>query len=285
MQFIALLMALAFLQYLGTAAALQKDQWFSRWQDICAQRFSAPWLQFALIFILPCGLLALLMSLLGTWAWGMFELLASVVVLLYCFGRGEFSEHLQAYSKAWRNDETENLTALVCRIDNQYVAHDGQSIYQSHVDARENIIYVGFQRLFVVIFWFAIFGPAAALFYRLLLLANNESVLRTQTIKLLEWPAARLMALSFSLVGDFSKALGACSASFFLTTISNKQLVSGVALSALNLNMQWLEDDFIAQYNETVLAAKAVDEIKMIEQLLRRSLAVAVVGIAVFQVL
>lgn len=285
MQFIALLMALVFLQYLGSATSLQKDQWFDAWQDICTQRFSSEPLSFLLIFVLPCGVLALLMNLLGSWAWGLFELLACVLVLLYCFGRGEFNAHLLAYNKAWRNDETGSLTALVCRIDPQYIAHDEQSIYQTHVDARESILYVGFQRLFVVIFWFAVLGPAAALFYRLLLLSKQESVFHTKALMFVEWPASRLMALSFSLVGDFSKALGACSASFFLASISNKQIVSAAALATLNLNLQWLDDDFIAQYDETTLAAKVVAEIKMIQQLLSRSLAVAVVGIALFQML
>ena len=67
--------------------------------------------------------------------------------------------------------------------------------------------YRGFERIFAILFWFFVFGPLGALLYRLTFLyvnGNKASVaLAQKTLWLLEWPAVRLLGVSFALTGNF----------------------------------------------------------------------------------
>jgi len=74
-------------------------------------------------------------------------------------------------------------------------------------------------RIFTVLFWFILFGPAAALLVRLSLtlmelqksedddFAGSPTSLLIQINHFLAWPAAHLVAISYAVVGDFSSAM------------------------------------------------------------------------------
>jgi membrane protein required for beta-lactamase induction len=286
MQFIALLIALAMVQYLGSAALLQKDHWFYQLLQKSQQQFAKHALLAALLPVVGASVaLLVLLFLLGDWFWGLGELVISVAVLLYAFGRGEFNELLIEYRDAWREGRLDELQRLVSVVDSTYQAADNETMNYTHVAARDAFLYAGFQRLFAVLFCFAILGPVAAFFYRLLSLAvqsiNNEQLLKIQQI--IEWPAARLMALSFVVVGDFSKGLAACSSSIFHPSMTNQQVISVAALASSGLDLNWLSDKFYESHDNKSLAIKASEEIGVIKQLLVRSLALAVIGFALFQ--
>ena len=288
MEFIALLIAFALLQYWGTAAKAHRDDWLSQWMNKCQLLTRQPIAMLVLAVFLPSVLLALLLNAGSYVLWGSAELLISVASLLYAFGRGEFKQSLSEYVQAWRSGKLDDLDVKVSRIDADYVADAGHQPHQIHVCARDSIIYAGFQRMFVVLFWFALLGPVAAVFYRLLMLYQQRleacCIISKSLQKIMEWPAARLLGFSFIFVGDFTKALSTFSSSFMHRGMSDKQFVSVCALAALDLHVQWLVPSFAERYDDKTLAAKAGEEVQMLQQLLNRSLIFAIIGIAIFQV-
>src|SRR5690606_30992905 len=79
-----------------------------------------------------------------------------------------------------------------------------------HAQALEVISYRNFERLFGVLFLFFILGAVGALSYRLTVLyveqlsANKlDNRLARRLLWLLEWPGARVLGLSWALVGNF----------------------------------------------------------------------------------
>lgn len=287
MYFIAILVALGLLQHWGTAAPLHNDHWFQQWQQ--KMPLAPVGARIALTVGLPCLALLLVLELFGHWFWGMIELGLSVLVLMYAFGRGEYKQKLIAYSDAWREEHYESLPAIIQSVDPDYIPHVDEGVQQTHVAARDSFLYAGFSRLFVVLFWFVLLGPVAALFYRLLCLmqvqADDESLVVLRRLRQwIEWPAGRLMGLTFAFVGDFGKAISSWMSTVLHAGMSTRQVLCANAMAALDQNMNWVTGKFSETHTLPQQAGLAADEVKDIQQLLNRSLIFAVVVIAVYQI-
>src|SRR5690606_9202335 len=91
-----------------------------------------------------------------------------------------------------------------------------ESLTEQHILARRLFIYHAFSRLFVVLFWFALLGPVAALFYRLnKLYPNKQNAFVATAKRYIEWPCARLFVFSLALLGNFPAVKGTLKAHFF----------------------------------------------------------------------
>ena len=287
MQFISILIVLGLLQYLGSVQFVHRDEWFVFWKNHIVQQFGNSTASYVLTVGLPCLLLLLLLLSTGNWAWGAVELLISVLVLMYSLGRGEYGPHLDDYISAWNDGDYEKLRVCIQALDSGYKPGLGEGIQSTHVAARESFIYCGFTRLFAVLFWFVLLGPVGALLYRLTQLYINQSsqefALKVKDI--MEWPAARLLGLTFAVVGDFSAAMANWMTTLMNSSMSNKQVVHANALAALDLDMQWLDGKFGETHSLQMQAKMAINEINAIRQLINRSLIFSVIVIAVYQIL
>ena len=209
MVLLCLFIALTILQWSTIVNHLHKDQWFYNWLDWLSVRVntaSNPRL-FPLL-ALACPLLALSISLALLAKISLFLVfLVSIVLLLYSFGRGDWIGSVAELRSAYR---TENKDVI-----EKHVANWLPESFRRNSDWREQavvgIVYYAFELTFVVLFWFLLLGPVGAVFYRLTTLlknakalegADNSAVARWHW--LLEWPAIRLLGLSFSFVGNFA---------------------------------------------------------------------------------
>jgi membrane protein required for beta-lactamase induction len=88
---------------------------------------------------------------------------------------------------------------------------------------------------FSVTLWFVIFGPMAALLYDFTRRAQQSSYApyAKQVRKVLDWPAARLLALGYALAGHFSPAFSYWALHLFTDTHHNKQFLEDTGLLAL----------------------------------------------------
>lgn len=292
MQFVALLIALLLWQVSNKSRVLHQDAWFFRWraalEAVLPKRFSA-----IAAVALPSLLVAVVFYSMHYVFWGLLEFLLCVAILLYSFGRGEFSSCLLDYASAWREDKLEALPDIIHQACPEYCFDERMDIYQLHAKAREEFVYSGFQRMFTVLFYFALLGPVAAFAYRLLWLSlRGEQPLAADAQKAIytvlawvEWLPARLLALSFALVGDFSKVTGYLAEVLFETKVCSKTLLNCVAIEALNLSPCWENNLWREQQSQTQLAQTAAIEMQQLQKLLSRSLALAVVGVALFEML
>lgn len=212
MEFLALMVALGIYAYRGDAAPIQQDRWYRSLGRTLAAWMSGRGLQLALI-LLPALALQLLYIWLGGALGGLPEFALLVATLLYALGRGNLGVAVLDYLERWSRGDFEAAHRVLSAEAGGSVdgVEDPASL---HLTARRRLFARAFERLYAVMFWFVLGGPAAALAYRLAWLDENapdrESVAaadRLPVLYWLEWIPARLLALSFALVGDFDACL------------------------------------------------------------------------------
>lgn len=282
MHFISILIVLVILQYRRSwIARVQNDSWFFSLQNRFDQQAALK--SFLISIVLPVAGLALLLTLLHSVLWGFLDLVLSVVVLMYALGRGHYISLYNAYQAAWQAQDNQQIIAVLQTLEPAYTPADSHT--GLHTDARYLFIHHAFTRLFVVLFWFALAGPVAALLYRLVILTEPQNNSYAKTVaNIMEWPVARLFSFSAALLGNFSAAFAQCKLFLLDTQKNSSALIHDVALAALNQDMQWQSSRFVVENDETQIADKAISEIQAIRQLIHRCTVFAVVFIAVFYV-
>jgi len=287
MNFISILIVLGMLQYLGSVQPAHRDEWFEQWSQFLMTKLGSSSMVYLFCVFLPCALLVFLLLMFGSWGWGIVELAVFVLVLMYSLGRGEYNGHLEEYVQAWEEGNYEKLPVCIQAIDEEYTPQLGEGVQQTHVSARESFVYIGFSRLFVVLFWFVLLGPAAALWYRLtlLFLAEHKLEVALKVRDIMEWPAARLYGFTFAVVGDFAQAIANWFSTVMNAGMTNRQVIHANALAALNLDMDWLDGKFCETNSLQAQSKIAKKETKAIKELMNRSLVFTVIGIAIYQII
>ena len=303
MQFIAMLAVLGLLYCWEAYPLLHNDSWFKQWRGFCFSRLEQPLLAFAVSIFVPVAGLALVLLFLGHghYIWGLPEFLLCVLVLAYCLGRGDFDTILRDYNAAWARGDVDQLPEIIQRLDADYSA-EGASVNQIHAAGCERLLYVSFTRMFAVLFWFALGGPALALFYLLLNLSlqyerahlaqsgSDSSFdlvnLLTKLRDIMEWPAARLFSLTFLLAGDFSRALNSWLLTVMDAKLTNSQVIYRNALAALHLDSMDVPAGATAvSPTLTDLVSVAAAETHAMQQLVSRCLMFAIAGVALFELM
>lgn len=209
MQLFIVILAISFLQVWGAENPLHKDQWFKNWVVFVKSHESTPKSSMWQLLIVLGGPLVAVVAL-GILVYNIsFWLLLplGVVVLLYSFGRGEFNDLVHEYTLACRQDDWQEAIA---RAEHLGVAvedveeGDWSTLHQHFLDEAS---YRGFERMFAVLFWFLVLGPVGALMYRLTRLYLEEDgqnhELTARLLWIIEWPAVRVLGLSFAFTGNF----------------------------------------------------------------------------------
>lgn len=217
MIFLSLIVVLLLVQWWGSGAPLQYDAWFIRWLNtLNAVRFisNAPLLHLLLAIAIPSLILALLVYVIATLLSANWLFFIYVPVLLYSLGRGNFSAEVKAYIAACERGDNVIASKLTDELRGGAVFEescpDVESWPMLHSETLRVISYRGFERMFAVLFWFFILGAVGALLYRLsVIYRERETVaaahgrLAARWLWLMEWPAVRVMGLTWALVGNF----------------------------------------------------------------------------------
>ena len=170
-------------------------------------------IQIAAVLSVPVLIIALIQYMLSGFLMELPYLIFAVLVFAYCLGPACLSSDIEYYLDARRlGDEDEALHyagALTERAAS--TAPDQQTS-----DVTRAILYVANERIFAVIFWFVILGPAGAVLYRLTTnLSKQEDLndsLNAVSILLqavLTWVPTRMLAAGYALTGHFDGALQA----------------------------------------------------------------------------
>ena len=159
-----------------------------------------------LLLLVPVGLLLWLVEGL---AYGLFTLMLHVGLLLLSVGRHDPLAGMNAdFLAAWRRQDQ----AAAALVAEQQLGVTAEQADELLVAVRGRMVTASLQDYFVPAFWYLLLGPLGALGYRLLELASRregQSVTRPAALLVhaLEWIPARLLALSFALVGQFDITL------------------------------------------------------------------------------
>lgn len=255
MTLLSVVIAYLILRWWGAAKPLHHDGWFFRWCDWLAQQPAldrVPITAFVLSLLGPVLLLLLALILAdATWYW--LQLFIAVPVLLYSVGRGKYSGLVMRYVRA--RHQRDWLESVACwqqlrGPEHEKEAGSAEALEQddwAELDQRllQVVSYRGFERTFAVLFWFVLAGPAGALMYRLSALylrrggEDSDEELRGYALRwlwLLEWPAARVLGLSFALTGNFVGCIQSWHHYLWSTEHSTAEVLGHSVLGALNVD-------------------------------------------------
>ncbi len=218
MIFLSLVAVLAIMYWSSSSASiLQRDGWFiwllNRLRSLPAVS-SFPLLPMILVLALPLMVMILCIWAIVYFLSANFLFFLYVPVLLYSLGRGDFLADVNNYIDTANRGDSVGASKLVdelCgRADNEISSAPTNDWKGLHTQALKVISYRGFERTFAVLFWFVIAGAIGALLYRLSAIYreqtapnSSEAVLAEKWLWLIEFPAVRLMGLTWAFVGNF----------------------------------------------------------------------------------
>ena len=173
--------------------------------------FSAPYkseLSASLTVLLPTVVVYYLLDWLGN---GLIYLVVSTLVLIVCFGCIKTRQTYKNYiMSAFRGDMT------TCDL---YVEQLQQDKNLPNLGFGEILVWLNYRYFIVIMMMFVTFGPAGALFYRLLVTANEKQLEQcdmanevttswlSKVLFIVDWLPVRFVAFGYMFVGHFSKAL------------------------------------------------------------------------------
>jgi membrane protein required for beta-lactamase induction len=215
------------------------------------------------IFLFLFSVLAFFLGELG-------EALVSVALLYFAFGRDDYPTDLQRFLARARVGDLHGAEMLV--TDPNALPEQGITLPDAALQA---FGYRGFARWFPTVLYFWLLGPFAAVGYRLIDLMNVRSNGQFQSaVALLEWLPARVVLVTFSLLGDFEKSRSLLTDQAFDKTYSNQSLLS------LSIARAWHLDLSAAETPTGV-----VDVVETAQKAISRATAVWIVAISLFALL
>ncbi len=138
----------------------------------------------------------------------------SVAVLLYCLGPKSLDDQIRVYLKAREAGESARAHQAATEILHEDIPATNFEMTRAVI---ESILLQANERLLGVLFWFILLGPLGALLYRLAVVLKSETRTERTTSDFaqaarrlyatLNWPTARLVALSYATIGNFVDAL------------------------------------------------------------------------------
>jgi len=225
MSLLALLLALVFERGLTHLFHLREPRWLDRYFDWVARRLgggsggsSVPAAVLALA--LPVLPVALLDRMLGGHLLGLLQLAFAVLVLLLSFGPRDLREEVDDYVAALERGDREEADRRAKELLESDAAGRGAGLRQA---VEEAIFVQANNRVFGVILWFMVLGPAGAWLFRVSDLMRRRAAFEGARSGdaargigaafailhgLLAWIPARLAAASYALAGSFEDAVG-----------------------------------------------------------------------------
>jgi len=225
MSLLALLLALIVERGLTHLFHLREPRWLDRYFDWAARALGgsggeARIAAAVLVLLLPVVPVALIDRALGGHLLGLPQLALAALVLLLSFGPRDLHDEVDDYVAALERGDREESTRRAKELLEADAAWRGSFLREAVEDA---IFVQANNRIFGVIFWFMVLGPAGAWLFRVSDLMRRraafEAVRSGAEVQsfggalailhgLLAWVPARLAAGTYALAGSFEDAVG-----------------------------------------------------------------------------
>lgn len=272
MSFLVLLLAVWVEKFSALRQRIQRDgPWLTQLSRLESNPRSAkrPWWILMVTVVLPLVVLALVLVIVGSVAYGWLASPIHLLVLIYSLGRGDVKATLGSFRDACRRGDQE-AAVLVAERDLGVQAENEEQLLGG---AQTYLLWQIYQGFFAVIFWYFVLGPVAALAYRLLALASEHGKTpalverATQARHAFDWVPVRLLAASFALVGNFVAVSRVMLSELLNWNISASHLISKVGCVA-------------GEVPAPVVGVEGVNSLDVLWELLIRSAIVWYVGFA-----
>lgn len=208
------------------------DGWFFRfrcriedWASRLAERYPITWITVPLLVLaIPLLSLGVILYITGDSVFGLTTMLVHILVLLIALDRIQPGQQAKDFLRLWKEGD---MSACVEFLRREYNAADLPDEEDSDAISRyfsKRLTYGSFERMFVMFFWYMLTGPLGVLFAYVsyqLRDSHGEDQLQQQVefvdllIRLLEWIPLRLLALTFSLAGNFVQCFESLRLSFW----------------------------------------------------------------------
>jgi len=217
---------------------LRHWRWFIRYERWFNEKTSHWPSRVALIacLALPLILVGLIDHFIPNLFYGAVKFIFDVVILLYCLGPSNL--WLQVYRSLSELSKDRAAGLEYAQSAFGVVATDEpQSFHQAFVRA---IFSAASDRIFSVLFWYAIAGPAGAVLYRLVSLSSEQSLFgatqfATQIKNLLDWIPVRIFTFLFALCGHFKNVFAHWKPYLFKGLNENALLLNECGLASLDV--------------------------------------------------
>lgn len=249
-----------------------------------------------LIYAIPMLVLAVALYFASGTGFGIPTMLLHILVLLIAFDRTQPGKLAADFLAKWNADDVEGaqlyLQEELAKPELNEV--DGQAALLDYFCRQ--LIYRCFEKMFVMFFWYMITGPLGVLFsyvsYQLRDSHDeNQPLGLVKTVAtfvwVLEWAPMRLLAITFSLAGDFVQCFEAVKESFWSFSLDSDNAAllyasSGCAMSGFTGN----EDDagLTGESENASEIARGASRVEALLALLERSQAIWLAVLALITV-
>jgi len=166
-----------------------------------------------LVAVLPVLVAAMALYYLLLWMHPLLALVFNVAALYFTLGFRQFSHYFTELQLAIRTDDLDRARDLI----GAWRAEPAQHRSREEVIrlAIEEALVASHRHVFGVLFWFVLLpGPSGAILYRLAVYLGRRwrglgsfGAFAGRACHVLEWPAVRLTAAAFAVVGDFEDTI------------------------------------------------------------------------------
>jgi len=170
-----------------------------------------PTARYLSVLLIPVVGMIIIQDLIADWSIPVAFLFA-FIVFVYCLGSLEIEQQFEQIIDAFKNNDEDKARSVIKEIGTDSDIDSDSMIDSTLQSTMDTVI----ERLFGVIFWFAVLGPVGAILYRLsqLLFADLSSdpvyaKTAERMLNLLDWAPKRFLAISFAITGHFEGALAA----------------------------------------------------------------------------
>jgi AmpE protein len=194
---------------------LRRLDWLVSYRETLYRKVPVEWTtgwHGLLVMLTPVFLgMLLLQNLVDNRSFGLLELLLGIAVLTYCLGPESFDDLVNQYLRACEEKDVRQAQLIARKI---LLDPPSNNIHHLSSQVTRAVFYEAEKRLFGVLFWFLVLGPAGALLYRMVVFLAEESHTTSSSVEpamavhnVLDWAPARLLALTFFMAGSYDDAL------------------------------------------------------------------------------
>jgi membrane protein required for beta-lactamase induction len=218
---------------------LRHWHWFKRyeqWLSVHIGHWPAVWVLFCNL-LLPVTIVGIVGHWLTGILYGIPQFIFGVIIILYCLGPENV--WVQTY-RCIHDLHKEGPAAAVHQVHICFgtsACEHSQAFHKKFIHA---IFVAAHQRIFAVLFWFVIAGPAGAVLYRLIGFYRTQSASHLQPVSIqiggwMDWFSIRLFTFLFALGGHFTNVLAHWRPNVVKATAANDLLLTECGFAALDI--------------------------------------------------
>ena len=251
MSYLVFITSVGFFSLFGSGGPLHRDRWFHSLNDRVDALELDMWPSLLLRVLPPVFALWLILELLDLVFGELAVGLAGVVLLYVAWGRGDYPTDIERFLARARVGDLEGAEMVL----SDRTGRSDQDESEEPRGMRE-FSYRGYSRWFPPVLYYLMLGPLSAITYRLVDLANDRTDGRFEAaMRMLDWLPARLLLVTFSVLGDFEHTRRG------LTTEAFDQTMSTDVLLARGVTRAWrVESEGQDDAERTVVAIETIQK-------------------------